>query len=259
LAVREEADARRRNVFEFSTWQGSHDQSRNSPRSDGLAESLQRNQRCLRNKIMVGGSFDGRSSTVPACCTSPFEGLAEMVSCFGKILLVATSLAPVCGAFAVNRISSLESGQWLHDGWFWAWTIAGIGLLICTWLFLLWCSLHLKHTSIQAKSIKPTDKDVLAFLLAYLLPLFGADSLAFSKPIIAIYISALIFLAVYHSNSFHFNPMLALNGYHFYDVETDTGFSAMLISKRSHVLQEQDMIVVKITDFLLLEVDPSES
>lgn len=180
------------------------------------------------------------------------------VSCLGKSLLVATSLAPVCGAFAVNRLSNLGDTPWYKDEWFWGWSIAGIGLVATTYFFLMWCQQHLKNTQIHTKAVKPTDKDVLAFLLAYLLPLFGADTLAFNKPIIAGYISALVFLVVYHSGSFHFNPMLALSGFHFYDIETDTGYGAMLISKRSHVVQERDLVVVKITDFLLLELPVKE-
>jgi hypothetical protein len=102
-----------------------------------------------------------------------------MVSWVGKLLLVATSLAPVCGAFAIGRLSDLSPGhKWYQDTLFWSWTVTAFGLVALTCLFLIWCRIHLKRTAITTTSIKPTDKDVLAFLLAYLLPLLGAKTLA---------------------------------------------------------------------------------
>ncbi len=181
-----------------------------------------------------------------------------MVSWIGKSLLVATSLAPVCGAFAVTRLSELDGGIWYRDFDFWKWTGIAFGLVAITYGFLRWCQEHLKNSMVRTQTIKPTDKDVLAFLLAYLLPLLGQDSLSFHKPIIAVYVILLISVAVYHSNSYHFNPMLSLFGFHFYEIQTTDGYSAMLISRRAHVLQEQGVIVVKITDFLLLEIVPPQ-
>lgn len=176
-----------------------------------------------------------------------------MVSCIGKVLLVATSLAPVCGAFAINRIG-VSGVTWYEDWQFWTWTGIAVWLIALTYAFLQWCQSRLKSTSIHSTTIKPTDKDVLAFLLAYLLPLLGEESLAINRPIVAVYVFALISIAVYHSNAYHFNPMLSLVGFHFYEIQTPDGFSAMLLSRRSHVVQEKDIVVVRITDFLLLEL-----
>jgi hypothetical protein len=176
-----------------------------------------------------------------------------MVSRFGKFLLVATALAPICGAFAVNRVG-IEGRSAVRDLYFWLWLGVAVVLVLSTVFFLRWCNKHLKHTSIRTTTIKPTDKDVLAFLLAYLLPLLGEKVLAFdAKPIVSFYVFGLIFVSVYHSNSYHFNPMLALLGFHFYEIECDDGLSAMLISKRTHMVNAQAVTICRITDYLFLE------
>ena len=180
-----------------------------------------------------------------------------MVNSFGKSLLVATSLAPICGAFAVNRIGELNYAAF-YDLAFWCWLVGAFGLLFLTYLFFAWCKHRLKHTEISTTKIKPTDKDVLAFLLAYLLPLLGKDVLAFeAKPVVSVYVFSLIFISVYHSNSFHFNPMLSFLGYHFYEIECADGMTAMLISKRTHLVHAQQITICRISDYLLLDVSDS--
>ncbi len=178
-----------------------------------------------------------------------------MVSCAGKLVLVATSLAPVCGAFAVIRINDLGGTAWLRDWYFWMWVVTALLLLSGARFFLWWCQTRIKHTSIETQVVKPTDKDVLAFLMAYLLPLLGKDAIAFGKPIIATYIYALIFLAIYHSNSFHFNPLLSMLGFHFYEIQTVPGYSAILLSRNVHPMQNQHLVVVRITPFVFLAVE----
>ncbi len=176
-----------------------------------------------------------------------------MVSCIGRILLVATSLAPVCGAFAVNRFAELGTGV-KKDWIFWSWIGSAFLLTCLTGYFLYWCKGHLPRVTITTKAIKPTDKDILAFLLTYLLPLLGQKSLAFESPIISAYILILIFVAVFHSNAYHFNPMLAFFGYHFYEVECKDGLTAMLISKQTHLEGDASITIGRISPYLFLEV-----
>lgn len=181
----------------------------------------------------------------------------SVVSRIGKLVFVATSLAPVCGAFAIIRISDLGILQSLCDFYVWMWIAVGLALLAGAYRFLNWCQKNIKHTNVETLTVKPTDKDVLAFLMAYLLPLLGNDAIAFGKPILSFYVYALIFLAIYHSNSFHFNPMLSMLGWHFYEIQTKPGYSAILLSTTNHPMQIDDIVVVRLTPFLLLAVEES--
>lgn len=183
-----------------------------------------------------------------------------MVSVFGRALLVATSLAPILGAFAIQRLSHVGGWKAMGDKWFWLWTVAGAVLVLATYGFLVWCQRHLQSIPVETESVTLTDKDVLAFLLAYLLPLLGKDTLVFDDPWVSIYVYGLIFVAVFHSSSYHFNPMLSIFGWHFYDIELAGGYSALLVSRACHTTQQNRIVIVKLTDFLLLEISsPKET
>lgn len=183
------------------------------------------------------------------------ESLWVMVSAFGKGLIVATSLAPVCGAFAVNIAAHSPNSEAVARNWkFWTLIATGLALTFVAVRFLNWAKTNLKQTEIRTATVRQTDKDVLAFLMAYLLPLIGKDGLSIGNPLIALYAYSLVFIAIYHSNSFHFNPMLSMIGYHFYEVQTEEGYGAIVVSKGSHMMQKQCITVVKIAPFLLLTV-----
>ncbi len=63
----------------------------------------------------------------------------------------------------------------------------------------------------------------------------------------------MIFLAVYHTNAFTFNPLLASFGYHFFEVENEDGMKYLLVTKR--VVREQKFHpwVVQLSDYVFLE------
>lgn len=177
-----------------------------------------------------------------------------MFNRFAKALLVATALAPVLGAFGINALS--HGKQWPElVGWFGT----AIGLVVLSVLLLLFASKEGEVHTLAIKRIRSSDREILAFLLAYLLPLMAEDTLGFSgdTPTL-IYVFALIFLAVYHSNAYHFNPLLGLCGYHFYDVETADDMSFLLITR--HTIRQQSLTrdTVQITDYMFLDVGPKQ-
>lgn len=172
------------------------------------------------------------------------------MSQLGKALFVFTALAPILFGLIVN---DLYAGKGLADIWPW---IACLVSLVVIWVCVLYFAyFHLGRTTLSIKKVGTADKEILSFLLAYLLPILAKDytDLRQNTPT-AIYIFLILFFAVYHSNSFHFNPLLALAGFHFYEIETEDDMPYMLISRKVMKRQKSQREVVKLSEYVYLDV-----
>lgn len=142
-----------------------------------------------------------------------------------KFLLIATSLSPLLGAVAVNKWANGEAD------WFW-WLLATVGLAFCCWGVLVSLSRSLSKNTITPAEFESQDKEVLAFLLTYLLPFISSDKLSFTGEwFTGAYIIAIILFSLMHADAFHFNPVMSAFGYHFYSVKCADGLSYLLITK----------------------------
>jgi hypothetical protein len=111
---------------------------------------------------------------------------------------------------------------------------------------------------LTTKKVKHADKDMLAFLLLYMLPLLTKEnSVSFSgEPLTGLFILGIIVLAVTHSNSFTFNPMLGLlSGYHFYEIEDDKGMTLLFLSKKRLTKPDNTFTVVRLIDYVYLDAE----
>ena len=150
-----------------------------------------------------------------------------MLSRFAKFLLVATSLSPVLGAVAVNQFTL--GRPWLI--WL-PWLAVALLLVLICWLLLRYTSRNGQKHRFRIDEFESNDKEVLAFLLAYLLPFISSTNMAFNGQwLTGAYVLAVIFLVIAHAGAFHFNPVMELLGYHFYGVKSSDGVSQLLISK----------------------------
>jgi len=150
-----------------------------------------------------------------------------MLNSFARFLLVSTSLAPILGAVAVNQIARDE--PWSR--WFW-WLAAAVLLVALCWLMLRFAAGNAQTHAFRIKEFERNDQEVLAFLLAYLLPFVSADNMSFTGEwLTGAYILGIIFLVIAHAGALHFNPVMGLLGYHFYAVRNGDGVSQLLISK----------------------------
>lgn len=151
-----------------------------------------------------------------------------MLNHLAKLMLVATSLAPILGAVAVNHLSNGK--PW----WYWgSWLMAGVLLTFICWGLLRHASDHGQQQTITVEDFESNDKEIVAFLLAYLLPFISSDNMTFEGDwLTGAYILLIIFLVVAHAGAFHFNPVMGLLGYHFYGVKTKDGVSQLLITKQ---------------------------
>ena len=150
-----------------------------------------------------------------------------MLNWFAKAILVATALSPMLGAVAVNQVAhSRPTSDWLP------WLISAVGLAFICWLLLFYLKNHGEKHMVQVKSFEDKDKEIVAFLLTYLLPFLATDKLEFKGEwMTGAYIMAIIILAIVHAGAFHFNPVMGLL-YHFYSVKDDKGLSNLLISRK---------------------------
>jgi len=166
-----------------------------------------------------------------------------MLRVWPKLLLVATAFAPV---LMTSAIVSFTKGE----------TLLGISLLALAILAVYVClrvmrvaALKLPHNPVILKSIKPADKELIGFVLAYLLPLARGTSFEGIPLVIALGVFLLIVMT---SNAYHTNPLLGLMGYHFYEVVIeDVGY--ILVSRRNLHNTRSIKEVVSLTDYMLLD------
>ncbi len=150
-----------------------------------------------------------------------------MLNQFAKLLLVGTSLSPVLGAVAVNQVALGKPwADWLP------WLAAGLLLVFICWALLRYLAANAQSQLLTLAQFENNDKEVLAFLLTYLLPFISAKDMAFQGQWLTVaYIFAVISMVIVHAGAFHFNPVMGLLGYHFYGIKNGDGVSLLLISK----------------------------
>lgn len=178
-----------------------------------------------------------------------------MLNAFAKFLLVSTSLSPVLGAVAVNQLEQNQS--W--TSWF-PWLVVAALLIFLCWALLLYATKNAQRHSFRIREFENTDKEVLAFLLAYLLPFVSSDNMAFTDDwLTGAYILAIIFLVITHAGAFHFNPVMGLLGYHFYAVKNNEGVSDLLISKDKLRRTNEDMQTVRLAHNIYLHTGSGDA
>lgn len=150
-----------------------------------------------------------------------------MLNWFAKLLLVLTSLSPILGAVAVNQYTRGKPlSAWLP------WLVMALLLVFICWGLLRYTARAAQKHTLKIAQFEDKDKEMLAFLLAYLLPFAAAkDMLADVHWLTGAYVFAIILLVFMHARAFHFNPMMGLLGYHFYSIKDGEGISMLLISR----------------------------
>src|SRR5436190_6368774 len=142
-------------------------------------------------------------------------------------MLVLTSLSPVLGAVAVNQYSlGKPPSTWVP------WLIVAALLIFICWGLLQYAARASQKHTLTITQFEDKDKEVLAFLLAYLLPFAAAkDVLADISWLTEAYVFGIILLVFTHARAFHFNPVMGLLGYHFYSLKDGDGVSVLLIGR----------------------------
>lgn len=183
-----------------------------------------------------------------------------MLNKVAKLFLVSTSLAPICLTLWFLKISD----KWNSDLNFWLnlknnWS-SGIWYLIITitltiiCLFLIKLSkIKLEQMPIDITSVKTADKEIVGFILVYLLPMINETTTKVSSNIL-IFVSLLFFIIIYFSHSYHFNPIMGFLNYHFFEVTTKDGITYVLITKKNITHCKKVKNIVQLTEYMILEV-----
>jgi hypothetical protein len=149
------------------------------------------------------------------------------LSRFAQLTLAGTALAPVLlvwaasiyGTHLLNALAAV--------------VVAVLLVVICL------CTLALARRELQVEPVgirKATrlDKDALAFLVTYALPLIasGEDKTNFAALAVFVVVLGLVLVQL---QILHVNPLLGMLGFHFYEIERADGDSAVAVSRSRHL------------------------
>lgn len=167
---------------------------------------------------------------------------------FYKLLFAATSMAPITGAYAINQF---RDGQVM---WGASFIVLGLSLTLICWAVLAFAARNQQTEPLHVVEVELADKEILAFLIAYLLPVLSRESFdILANPLSGFFVLFILLLCVYNSNAFHFNPLLAMVGYHFYEVKTESGIPYMLITR--HIIRDKNYatLVKELSTYVYLD------
>lgn len=178
-----------------------------------------------------------------------------MLNWFAKLFLVSTSLSPILGAVAVNQYTlGKPLPAWLP------WLLVALLLVFVCWGLLHYAACAAQKHTLKITQFEDKDKEVLAFLLAYLLPFAAAkDMLADVHWLTGAYVFAIILLVFTHARAFHFNPMMGLLGYHFYSLKEDDGSSMLLISRCELRRAGSEINTVRLAHDIYLQIGGTDA
>lgn len=178
-----------------------------------------------------------------------------MLNKFAKFLLVSTSLSPLLGAVAVNQFANGEPAT--RYG---AWLAVALLLVVLCWALLGYASNNAQTHAYQIKEFERDDKEVLTFLVTYLLPFLSTDKMGFSGDwLTGAYVLLVIFLVIAHADAFHFNPVMGLLGYHFYEVKNAEGVSHLLISRAELRRPGREVQTVRLAHNIYLHTEATNA
>jgi|GEM_PF-1846048 len=178
-----------------------------------------------------------------------------MISKILELILVTTSISPVFLAVWFSKFT--KTGN-IMDGIFWL--ILFLAVIPISWAIIKFSERKLEVIPVHIKSIAPADKEVTAFLIAYILPLIGIVDTNFWT---VIFIIVLLFIAVLTTSNYHFNPVLSLFlGYHYYEITIESEVNGktythtyILMTKKTLKHCREVRKVVQISDYMLMEVE----
>lgn len=165
-----------------------------------------------------------------------------MLSKLLELMMVITSISPVILTLWFKEFSK----EWNYkDGVIYLITFF---VLIGLAYFILNLGINKLQTKpVKIRSISTADKEIISFVFAYLLPLMDITySLLFFLLLLFVFI-------VLTTHTYHFNPVLGLFGYHYYEVSIEGGTTYILITKKTLKNTDQVNNVVQLTDYIILE------
>jgi hypothetical protein len=171
-----------------------------------------------------------------------------MLGRFAKVSLVLSAISPVALVFGwvAYRDGDFASAMYL---------LALCFLLVSICIIVLWLAKNnLERFTFKPSSVEAADRENVAYLMLYLSPLFTTQ---FSSLNLTVILPTVVIFAVLTAtgNSYHFNPLLGLVGWHFYKVASSEGVIYVLITKKHLRNTGQIEEVGQLTDYILIDLE----
>lgn len=168
------------------------------------------------------------------------------MSKLAKLLLATTAFAPVLLIYAA--VSAVDK----HFCQAAVFLSACAALVILCDSLLCWAETRLQSRSYCAAAVETADNEVFSLLLVYALPLITRDLSSYNWNAWVL-VAFLFCLVVATSYGYHFNPLLVFFGYHFYKVKEAAGIPHILIARRRIYKTGEELDVVRLTEYVLIE------
>lgn len=117
---------------------------------------------------------------------------------------------------------------------------------------------RLQDDRVRYDKVKRVDRDVLAFMASFVLPIatafFAVDPARWAATGILL---ALLVVIYVRAQLYQLNPILAVLGYRLFEVETDRGITITILSRRRS-LPEGSLLAKRFTDELYIDFGRQE-
>lgn len=173
-------------------------------------------------------------------------GELNVLSSLAKGFLVTTAFAPILLTFAFVEV--LQEGP----------TYLAVVLVLGTAILVAGCVFTLRFVGTKFErlrfpitSVKAADTESVGYVVAYLLPLVNAGGPTVNIWVL-VFVLFMFLVTVWGTNAYHFNPLLGILGYHFYEVTTDANVTFLLISPHDVRKSADVASVVQLTEYLVM-------
>lgn len=170
-----------------------------------------------------------------------------MISYFGRILLVSTSVAPI---FLTMWFREFSKNWKIFDGLIYL-VVASILVFLCLFVVAI-ARRKLEKIPVQISTIATADKEIVSFILIYLLPLVNSEAFDINIRVL-LFVIVLFFITILTTHSYHFNPILGIFGFHFYQITLSSGLSYVLITRKNITNSKQISSVAQISEYIIVE------
>lgn len=175
-----------------------------------------------------------------------------MISKFLEHVFVLISISPVFLTIWIGDF--VKTGNYKNSLF---WLILFIALIPISWGIIKFSEKKLEILPVKVKSVAPADREVAAFLIAYILPMLNIVNLNIWA---ILFIVGLLYIAMLTTSNYHFNPVLGLFfGYHYYEVEIEENsgekITYILMTKKTIRSSRNVKKVVQVSDYMLMEAN----
>lgn len=165
-----------------------------------------------------------------------------------RFVLTACSVAPVCLTLAFMAYISAHYDALL------VYILVALCSPVMAIIIVNYAIKESAETHINIDTIAPANKEVTNYFLTYLFPLFGGSDV-FMDWRISLFFYLSLFFYIHFSESYYFNPLLSMLGYHFYEVGDKNGMTLLLVSKEVMLnANGVNVKVIRLSDYTYIAV-----